>query len=243
MPRQLWCATGFLFLMVCGACGESPATPTPPDYPVSPGTCGDTPDTTNAVVPLFSRPFTAEYPLTNYFDHDTPAQFQNTDRFVVTWCGQRIAGRIDGHSGYDWIMPVGTPLLATTDGTVVFAGLDPPFYCPPLGVTVSNQLVVTIRSEGSQVFDSQYLHLSQLGVTAGQQVLRGSVIGLSGNTGCSTTPHLHFQVRARTGGTVGALVDPYGWEGRGTDPWAVHVSGHGSVWLWRPGEAPLLRLQ
>jgi murein DD-endopeptidase MepM/ murein hydrolase activator NlpD len=205
--------------------------------------CGAGPDTGNRVFALLSRPFNGQFRLGNFFDHDSPFQFQDTNGYQLNACGDRIFGRIDGHSGYDWLLPSGTPLLATTDGTVVFAGLDPPFSCPPLGRTVADQQVVSIRSDGPMVVDSQYLHLSRIDVATGQRVTRGQTIGLSGNTGCSTAPHLHFQVRAVVGGASAALVDPYGWEGTSRDPWSLHLFGRASIWLWRTGEAPTLRTQ
>jgi len=204
--------------------------------PVS--TCGSAPPAGRTVLAIFSRPFAGNFRLTNYFDHDLPAPFQGGNDFQLNACGERITGRIDGHSGYDWLLPVGTPLLATSDGTVVFAGLDPQFFCPVLGRTVADQLVVSIRSEGSGRYDSQYLHLARIDVAEGDRVARGQVVGLSGNTGCSTEPHLHFQVRAVDGPNPGALVDPYGWGGDEPDPWELHPSGSPSVWLWRQGEAP-----
>jgi murein DD-endopeptidase MepM/ murein hydrolase activator NlpD len=189
---------------------------------------------------LLSRPFAGSLRLTNYFDHDLPIQFQGGNEFQLTTCGERVTGGIDGHSGYDWLLPAGTPLLATADGTVIFAGTDGPFWCPILGRTVSDQLVVSIRSEGSDRYDSQYLHLSRVDVAEGDPVARGQVLGLSGNTGCSTEPHLHFQVRAVDGPNPGALIDPYGWAGDEPDPWAAHPDGAQSVWLWRDGEGPEL---
>ena len=207
--------------------------------------CGDAPDTGNRVLPLFSRPFAGEFPLTNYFDHDVPFAFQDANGYQLTACDDRIStiGRVDGHSGYDWLLPMGTTLLSTVDGVVTFAGTDPPFPCPSLGKTVFDQRVVSIRSDGASIFDAQYVHLSRLDVTPGQRVIRGQPIGLSGNTGCSTEPHLHFQVRGIGGQSSGALVDPYGWEGNRPDPWAQRSEGRASIWLWRPSEAPRLRLR
>jgi murein DD-endopeptidase MepM/ murein hydrolase activator NlpD len=235
-----------VFLTVACGQGHSPVTPSAPARPAdttSEGACGDAPDNTNTVLPLLSRPFVGDYVLTNFFDHNLPFEFNDHNGYQLTWCGQRVFGRVDGHSGYDWLLPAGTPLLATVGGSVTIAGTDPPFWCPALGRTVSDQLVVSIRSDGPDAYDSQYLHLSRVDVIVNQRLTQGDVIGLSGNTGCSTAPHLHFQVRALTGRNPGALVDPYGWQGKGIDPWSQHPDGHSSAWLWQPGEAPLLRPQ
>ncbi len=63
--------------------------------------------------------------------------------------------------------------------------------------------VVIQHSDGMY---SQYAHLSSLEVTTGQTVTGGQQIGLSGSTGNSTGPHLHFEVR--TGPSYGSDVDP-----------------------------------
>lgn len=211
--------------------------------------CGDAPDTGNRVLSLFARPFVGAFPLTNYFDHDRPLEFQDANGYQLTACGERVsaAGRVDGHSGYDWPMPTGTPLQAVADGQVIAAGADPPFFCPTLGRNVSGQLFVEIKHPmvSDEEFSSVFVHLSAIDVTLGQTVSQGQQVGLSGNTGCSTEPHLHFQVWRFTHTNNGrsVLVDPYGWEGTGRDPWALDPSGAASIWLWKPGEAPALNLR
>ncbi|MEQ1757700.1 MAG: peptidoglycan DD-metalloendopeptidase family protein [Vicinamibacterales bacterium] len=206
--------------------------------------CGAAPDTGNRVLSLFSRPFQGEFRLTNYFDHDLPLDNPPNNGFQLTFCGDRATGRIDAHQGYDWLLPARSPVLAVAEGTVAFAGVDSPFFCPVLGRMVSDQQVIGIDhpAVNGERFRSVYIHLARLDVTAGQTVSRGQVIGLSGTTGCSTEPHLHLQVvrftQTNSGGQT--LVDPYGWEGVGQDPWAQHPAGSSSIWLWRPGEAPAL---
>jgi len=207
--------------------------------------CGDAPDTGNRVLPIFSSPFADEFPLTNYFDHDLPVGTYPAKGYELNFCDERAAGRLEPHRGYDWVMPVGTPLLAVADGQVTYAGTDPPFYCAPLGRVVADQRFVEIlhpASSGEQ-FSSVFVHLSRIDVGVGQMVSRGETVGLSGNSGCSTEPHLHLHVWRFTHTNNGfpTVVDPYGWEGAGPDPWSLVSAGSSSVWLWRPGEAPVLR--
>jgi murein DD-endopeptidase MepM/ murein hydrolase activator NlpD len=208
--------------------------------------CGVGPDAGNRVLSLLSRPFGGVFPLTNYFDHSLPLQFEDADGYQVTGCDERVvaAGRVDGHNGYDWLLPSGTPVVAAAEGQVIFAGADPPFACPPLGRTVSGQLAIEIKhpAMSGEEFSSVYVHLSRIDVVVGQSVSRAQTVGLSGNTGCSTTPHLHFHVWRFTHTNSGrpTRVDPYGWDGRRRDPWEGHPSGAESIWLWRPGEAPPL---
>ena len=209
--------------------------------------CGQAADVGNRVLAMFSKPFTGEYPLTNYFDHDLPTGTYAGNGYQLTFCDQHVEGRLDTHQGYDWLLPTGTPLLAVADGQVASAGTDAPFFCATLGRTVSDQQFVEVRhpTMNGEQFTSVFVHLSRLDVSTGQAVARGQVVGLSGSTGCSTEPHLHLQVWRLTHTNSGrpVLVDPYGWEGAGLDPWADNAAGAGSIWLWRSGEAPALRLR
>ena len=97
------------------------------------------------------------------------------------------------HTGVDFSVGTGTPVKAVTDGEVVTAGW---------GGAYGNQVVVR-HDDGTY---SQYAHLSQLSVSAGQRVGAGDQLGLSGSTGNSTGPHLHFEVR--TGPDYGSDIDP-----------------------------------
>jgi tape measure domain-containing protein len=89
------------------------------------------------------------------------------------------------HKGIDYAASVGTPVFATQDGTVVHAG---PGATAP-GVWGGQE--VHIAGGG---FETWFAHLSRIMVALGQNVRAGQEIALSGNTGISSGPHLHFGV-------------------------------------------------
>lgn len=92
-----------------------------------------------------------------------------------------VTGRIAPHKGVDFALPVGTPVLAVGDGEVVMA---------KNGGAAGNY--VAIR-HGRQ-YMTRYMHLKKVLVQPGEKVKRGDRIALSGNTGRSTGPHLHFEI-------------------------------------------------
>ena len=93
------------------------------------------------------------------------------------------------HTGIDLAIPLGTPIHVAASGTVVLATTN-----VANGVPVGFGTYILV-SHGGGLY-SLYGHLSQLNVRAGQQVQAGQQIGLSGSTGNSTGPHLHFEVRS-----------------------------------------------
>ncbi|MFJ9643260.1 M23 family metallopeptidase [Streptomyces sp. NPDC004244] len=97
------------------------------------------------------------------------------------------------HTGVDFIASSGTTVKAVGAGTVVSAGWAGAY---------GNEVVIR-HADGKY---SQYGHLSQLSVSVGQSVSGGQTIGLSGSTGNSTGPHLHFEIR--TGPSYGSDIDP-----------------------------------
>ena len=202
--------------------------------------CDASPGLGRPALELLRRPFSGTFPLSGYFDHDLPITVDtslDTNGVVLTFCGQRTGG-LDGHSGYDWAMPESTPLLAVADGVVLQAGEAPPLFCQALNRITTGLLVLLEHdSPTGEQFVSLVGHLSQVLVTTGERVVAGQRIGLSGETGCSLGPHVHFAV-SRVVGTRRVQIDPYGWKGEGIDPWEVHPSGAASLWLWREGEAP-----
>jgi murein DD-endopeptidase MepM/ murein hydrolase activator NlpD len=72
-------------------------------------------------MPVFCKPFSGDYGTVNFFDHDLPFEFNDHNGYQLAWFGWKFSAGIDGHNGYDWAMPEGTPLLAVAPGTVVFA--------------------------------------------------------------------------------------------------------------------------
>ena len=105
------------------------------------------------------------------------------------------------HKGIDLAAAVGTPVYSSQAGRVSWAG--PGVQAP--GVWGGNE--IHIAGDGIETW---FAHLSQIGVKLGQQVRAGQQIGLSGNTGISSGPHLHFGTFA--GGWPNDI-DPLGYLG------------------------------
>lgn len=87
-----------------------------------------------------------------------------------------------GHTGIDLAVPVGTPVRTTMDGKVIHAGWNDQGY--------GNLVIVE-----NGAYRTYYAHLSSIPVSVGDEVAAGSTVGLSGNTGHSTGPHLHYEIR------------------------------------------------
>ena len=90
----------------------------------------------------------------------------------------------DGHTGIDYGCPAGTPILASGDGIVLYAQYNTYGY--------GNEVIILHEAKKATV----YAHLSEITVYMNQKVRRGDAIGLSGSTGNSTGPHLHFEARS-----------------------------------------------
>ncbi|ORT57967.1 hypothetical protein BKD26_21255 [Streptomyces sp. CB03238] len=102
------------------------------------------------------------------------------------------------HTGQDFAVAVGTPVRSIGAGRVRSVTCGGAFG-----------IEVVVRHAGG--WHSQYAHLAAPGVSPGQPVVAGQVIGRSGNTGNSTGPHLHFEVRLTP--YMGSAVDPVRWLG------------------------------
>jgi murein DD-endopeptidase MepM/ murein hydrolase activator NlpD len=115
-----------------------------------------------------------------------------TQFFGNTSFAQTNAYNGNGHNGIDFRASVGTPVLSALTGTVQGTGnTDLQNGCYSYG-----KWVLIRHNNGLATL---YAHLSSITVSAGEQVRTGDIIGLSGNTGYSTGPHLHFTVFASEG--------------------------------------------
>lgn len=100
------------------------------------------------------------------------------------------------HNGVDYATPIGTPVKAIANGKVLFSG--PSTLKFPNGEPAGGGYLVKIRHKiNGEWITSAYMHLRKGSLTArkGDTVLEGEIIGLSGNTGESTGPHLHFEIQ------------------------------------------------
>ncbi len=94
------------------------------------------------------------------------------------------------HRGVDIVVPTGTPVYAMSGGEVSFAG------------TMTDFGLVVWVDHGDAIL-TVYAHLSEILVVEGQRVAGDEAVGLSGQSGNATGPHLHFEIRGR-----GRQVDP-----------------------------------
>ena len=114
-------------------------------------------------------------------------------RLSARFGGQRVLNGVPErpHYGSDLAAPIGTPVTAPADGVVSFA---------ETGLHYEGALILIDHGQG---LISAYLHLSKVGVTAGQAVKRGELIGAVGKEGRATGPHLCWRMK---------------WRGRNMDP-------------------------
>jgi murein DD-endopeptidase MepM/ murein hydrolase activator NlpD len=89
------------------------------------------------------------------------------------------------HHGVDYLVPEGTAIFATADGVVKSLSEK----------TTTHGKAITI--DHGNGYETSYSHLLDIRVRKGQKVKRGDIIALSGNSGLSFAPHLHYEVRYR----------------------------------------------
>jgi murein DD-endopeptidase MepM/ murein hydrolase activator NlpD len=175
--------------------------------------------------PFLSWPLEQLVPVTSFFDHGGPFLSRNFGDGVVTYWGRRevdIAFAYNGHDGWDYAAAPPDMALAAADGDVVFAG-NADDGC-------ATRAVILDHGNG---YRTLYWHLARVGVELGEHVPRGQPVGMVGESGCVTGPHLHFGVQY-----LGRNTDPYGWCAGVPDPWQQNPAGTVSVWLWADRASP-----
>jgi murein DD-endopeptidase MepM/ murein hydrolase activator NlpD len=122
-------------------------------------------------------------------------------RFVLPIAGYHLTAGFGeyglwshAHTGQDFAAPIGTPVHALADGTIIFASYDGAY---------GNKIAIQ-HAEGLITW---YAHLSAFEVKLGDKVQAGQLIGLVGNTGNTTGPHLHLEIRPHDD----VPVDPLPW--------------------------------
>jgi murein DD-endopeptidase MepM/ murein hydrolase activator NlpD len=101
---------------------------------------------------------------------------------IEGWVSRGFVRGEEGHEGIDFVGQTGTPVLASALGTVQFAGWDDTF----------GNLVILDHGNGFTTF---YGHNDSILVALGDVVLRGETVAKLGNTGRSSAPHVHFEIR------------------------------------------------
>jgi len=203
-----------------------PATLAP--FPVSPENLDPSPIPPNAGFPA-SAPVPLALSEHDHFYFSRPVLNAELDRLIPSnrYGSIQIGTKNDAHGGVDMVMDIGTPLVAAAPGTVIFTGVGlfdgKGRANDPYGVAIV--IAHDFGFDGEHLYTA-YAHLSQTYVDVGQHVERGEVIGISGNTGLTTGPHLHFEVRSGTNSALKTrnpelwIAPPEGWgvlAGRITD--------------------------
>lgn len=117
-----------------------------------------------------------------------------TERF-----GERVnpvTGQTELHEGIDIALPQGTPVTSSFDGVVQTVSY--PKTTDAASTKNAGIFIVVSSSDNAEVnMSARYLHLRDAYVTPGETVKKGQIIGVSGNTGLSTGPHLHFELQPK----------------------------------------------
>jgi len=156
--------------------------------------------------------------INSYFDHDKP--WYAADNIFVRYDGKRWSGSdtsvlncdpgttcYDGHNGYDLGLRF-EPVLSAAAGTVTHAG----WYN---AMNHSDSFGLWVSIDHGNGFSTVYGHLSALTVTVGAHIGDRWQVGVSGTTGSSTGPHLHFGTYYTSSWQS---TDPSGWQGQYADP-------------------------
>ena len=136
----------------------------------------------------------SDRPVWDWLANTTPSIWPTKGRLSSSFGNRKdpFQGTDGFHAGVDITAPQGTPIVAAADGIVTHSG-----WFSRYGKQV-------ILDHGDTGLTTSYAHMSKFYVHPGQMVRRGEVIGQVGQTGKSTSPHLHYEVRY-----LGTPVNPY----------------------------------
>ena len=153
-------------------------------------------------LPAILRPTNINSPLAlsaqDHFYFTFPLPAASLQRTIPSGRYAELPGPIEkgAHTGMAIAVDIGTPVLSAASGTVLWTGIglfnNYENADDPYGVAIA--IRHDFGHEGQRLY-TVYAHLSESQVVKGQRVETGDVIGLSGNTGFSSGPHLHFEVR------------------------------------------------
>jgi len=101
--------------------------------------------------------------------------------YISAVFGETLPRFKNPHTGVDIALPEKTPVFATASGIVEYTGYEP-------------RLGKVVRLNHLNGYKTIYGHLSSIAISQGKLVKKGELVGLSGNTGKSTSPHLHYEI-------------------------------------------------
>jgi len=166
----------------------------------------------NDLVDNITAYFDHQYPLLGYKYHQEPSAENDT---TLNYLGKKEKIPIlyySSHSGTDFGLKYGTEILAPASGFATY------YYCKDCGHS--------IKINHQNGYTTTYMHLQKdslitLNTSTPIWVDLGDIIGKVGMTGRTTGPHLHFEV-SQEGNFPDKRVDPFGWQARIQDPWALY---------------------
>ncbi|MCI0610954.1 MAG: peptidoglycan DD-metalloendopeptidase family protein [Anaerolineae bacterium] len=209
------------------------------------------------VHPFLYPPYPGTVEEISIFDHQTPVNARElSDGVIIAFTGNEASGdpitdegvywnndlgfalSYDQHEGIDYDVNYAPVFAAADSDQVIAAGWSNPLnHNSGLGLNVG-----LLHANGYRTY---YGHLSAIAVTTCPifqcaTIIHGDVIGISGDTGNSGGPHLHFEIRNPipdpVNGEYRTRIDPYGWTGAGADPWedAWRANPNQSLWVDHP---------
>jgi hypothetical protein len=197
------------------------------------------PPTANAQpLPFLISPYYGSKSINAFFDHNAPFAYDGYILKYTGWpanlsnCNNGPDYCYDGHEGNDFSLVYERVLAAAPGRVMVATWTDLTSPACHAGNRSGCGLGLYVEILHDNGYSTKYGHLSATAVSEGQYVSAGQVIGMSGNTGNSSGPHLHFDVL----NSAGKWVDPFGWRGTGADPSGNSIWGGYSWCMWAYGQ-------